>query len=182
MTIRLFTLAILVMLPVAVFAQQQRYYGVDNHASVASACTPTSRSSGPVKMYIIAGDQCEYFTTLFFTSRFPRTSGVDSQTQEDDLLAKSAVILEQGLVVVSAKGPKDRTIDGVAGREELIKFKKDISDGYIREFSDDSVAGKLYVTAVVVTMNPFAVQRDSAAATTAVSQFLDNIQVSSGSN
>ena len=46
-------------------------------------------------------------------------------------MAKTATILEKGLTVVSMQGPKNRTLDGVAGREQLVKFKMNLSDGYI---------------------------------------------------
>jgi hypothetical protein len=178
---RTFAFGLLVALALPAFAQQARYYGVDHHASLESACKGSSQSAGTIKMYLIGGDPCPYFTTIFFTSKFARAPGVTAQSQEDRLLARTAVILERGLTVASTNPPKDRTLDGVAGREQLVKFTRNISDGYIWEFTDNSVAGSIYVTAVIVTMNPFAVEQNSDAATRAVSRLLGSIQLSGSS-
>jgi hypothetical protein len=175
-----FGCALLLAVTVPVAAHQSRLYGINSHSSIASVCGATSRSAGTIRMYLIAGNSCPYYTTIFFTSKFARAPGVSRQSQEDSLLAKTATILEQGLTVVSTRGPGARVLDGVAGREEMVKFQRNISRGYIWEFADNAVSSTVYVTAVVVTLNPFAVEQNSAKATKSVGRLLSSIEIAGG--
>jgi len=164
------------------YCQEFRYYGIDHHASIENSCVVTAHHGTSVTICTFSGKQCPYFTTLFFTHKIHSNSEFEIHAQEDALLTKTAETLEHDLTVVSTKESKDRALDGVDGREELIKFTKDISNGYIWEFADNSANQTVYITAVVVTLNPFAVTQNSDAVTVAVSKLLMSLQISSASH
>jgi hypothetical protein len=172
----------LAVLPVVALGRDTRYYGVDRHASIATACA-TSEDRGPIKAYIVGGRRCKdkAFTAMFLTVKLPG-GAAHARRIEDKYIAQLIEMFRGAYAINAIVGPKDQVLDGVTGRAEWVKMTSRDGRAESHEwiFADNSVPAEIYITAVLVTPSSAAMTLDAGMTRADIDRFMNTVRIAGG--
>jgi hypothetical protein len=152
-----------IMLVWPVFVNAARYYGVDQHASIASNCLITADDGNTPweVVYEVHGNQCgpdsADFDIIFITGKESVNSNSNISDQEDRWINLVTNRILTNATVVSDSGPGNDQYDGIQGRSRTETLTMTIPQGTARAtvtmFADNSNPKFIYVTGIVATVN-----------------------------